>query len=443
MVQNKNNQPNGIEANGAEVSFLQAMGNHDDKDGVLEQEKLGEFIAQEKSKLSGYWDEFMEATPDSAEEELKATKLAKTYLAMTSEKLRDGDNDEIWMQRFNEAAGELFGGIDPDLAGSAFAKSWREIAPFAEESDADGAEFVVEIYEHVLQQQPGEFIELGTEIIGKKDIFNEILDRYRPVFDLIRSLGQGPYQSAETRSVFEKIIGQLPGEDWVQWKVTNPKNKGHLSVSSIRREIEVPDGKATINSKLELLGLALHEIGVHASRSVNGYDSGDQKLARGLPAYSNFEEGLGIFMELVVCDRLPDRVADRYMDTALATGAIRGIQLDREELKKFATYREILRSKARGVRPDKELISQMVTTHVNRLFRGTNGNALKDSEGRIKDQAVFLRDKLYLESVLTVIDYINEAISAGRKPKDVMDFLLSGKFDPTNFKHLMYMGVGE
>jgi hypothetical protein len=163
-------------------------------------------------------------------------------------------------------------------------------------------------------------------------------------------------------------------------------------------------------------------------------------MAKGLPGYLDFEEGLGVFFEYLATGLVPDKTMDRYVDIALATGAINGLTLSRDELIKIGISREAARASARHQpEQDEAKMRKSVVAHVNRLFRGGSGRPVLDQNGAIIAQPVFNKDLVYYEGFVKVRDFVTRQLSAGISASELLDYLLSGKFDATSPEHTAYL----
>ena len=68
-----------------------------------------------------------------------------------------------------------------------------------------------------------------------------------------------------------------------------------------------------------------------------------------------------------------------------------------------------------------------ITPHINRIYRGSEGDDIV---------GVFTKDIAYLDGLIKIMQYILDRINKGDNINDIMDYLLSGKFDPTNQVHV-------
>lgn len=180
--------------------------------------------------------------------------------------------------------------------------------------------------------------------------------------------------------------------------------------------------------------LMVHEAGVHATRTENGYRAGSELLALGIGDYEDAEEGVAILFEKIWAGTatkadLVDRDDYRYLVAAYAAGAIDGQFHDKDATFQFITKLNRLSLMANAFKNDAELDIEQMTReareamfeHVYRAFRG------------MPEGVVMTKDMLYKEGKIKLVRYINESKLS---MQELYDFLTSGKFDPTNSEHL-------
>ena len=92
--------------------------------------------------------------------------------------------------------------------------------------------------------------------------------------------------------------------------------------------------------------------------------------------------------------------------------------------------RAIMRNeKSEQKKTESDLVKE-VYAHVNRIYRGSLGN---------EHVGVFTKDISYHKGFIEMARYIQAQVEDGKSVSDIMTFLLSGKFDPTNSKHIEYI----
>lgn len=399
-------------------------------DGRLHSPLLNETIAEYRPQEGDLWGAFNEAEPNSLEELRQAKMLALYYFMRTASALQDGQhNPLLWTERFNQASSELYEVPEADEVQS---MAREELAGF-EEIAPDS--YVARVYRQIASADAA--AEQGAL---RLDSFQEgVFEEFEEAVDVISSAPEGPYSAPQIRGLFDEIIGRL-GEDrpeWREWRVVDRPGKTMLAVYALNKTIEVPDGRADVETRDELLGLTLHEIGVHAARAVFGYEQNDDMLAKGLPDYGDFEEGLGLLFEYMATGVVPSKSKDRYIDIALACGTVNGVTLTRDELQALGVDREQVRAEARGEVFDEQAADKKIQSHVNRIFRGGTGEVVESDNGPV--QPVLTKDIIYYTGFKKATDYVSARLDAGDSPQEIIRYLLSGKFDATNPRHTDYV----
>lgn len=407
-----------------------------ERDGELYSPKLQAQIDEYGAHEDEMWDAYWTAESDTIEEVYLGRKLADFYLLKNAAKLQSNPKDVLlWTQRFNQAGEELHGQVDPQEVIRVAKKDLQEIE--AAQPSSVAAMVYRDLVEGVEVTQN---VEVDASLL--EPVRTEMFERFSGIAEIIESLPEGPYNSEHVRIVFEAIKNKLAGQnqEWQNWTISNSPNKTMLSVSASSKWIDVPDGRSDVATKQELLGLAMHEIGVHAQRAVNGYSADDKMMAKGLPGYNDFEEGLGILFEYLATGVVPEKSIDRYVDIALATGAVNGIRLSRDSLIALGISRHEARAAARNQpHPEHDATRKSVIAHVNRIFRGGTGMPVRDEQGTIIDQPVYVKDMVYYEGFVKARDFIIEQLKNGVSAKELLDYLLSGKFDATDTLHCQYV----
>lgn len=116
------------------------------------------------------------------------------------------------------------------------------------------------------------------------------------------------------------------------------------------------------------------------------------------------------------------------MDTALALGTL-GLSLKREEILKLHTLKEKIRQQAAEEVVDPAKFEDDSWRYVNRIYRGSLGN---------EHIAVNTKDIAYYKGYVAINKYIAAELEQGRSIEEIMDYILSGSFDPTNSRHIDY-----
>ncbi len=420
----------------ANIKVLSSFEPAETSEGFLHSPNLGNYIAQYQPHLGEMWQNLETATPGSLEEEKAAQMLADFYQLKTGYALQNSGGDSaLWADRFNLACEELYGVINPDECIKLIAQDLDEISP------AKPSSYVVDIYLEAADAVGQMANSIDIEDEPRSELETPLLQKFSAIPEVINAMPEGQISPSEAREAFQNIIDKLAQSDesWAGWKITNTEGKTMFMVEASEKTIEIPDGRAPLKSKQELLGLAFHELGVHAQRAVNGNKLDDPLMTLGLPNYIDFEEGLGVLFEYMVTGKIPDKITDRYIDIALASGVL-GITLSRDELVRLGMSRGKARAKARGQsQPDNAALIKSVTDHVNRIFRGGDGMAVYNEHGEIVTQPVFNKDMVYYQGFVKARDFVSRQLELGKTFEEVFDFLLSGKFDPTNYRHAKYL----
>lgn len=230
---------------------------------------------------------------------------------------------------------------------------------------------------------------------------------------------------------FEAALAVLADQydpDWGNWKIERNSEKDSLSVVAETQTIIVGMKRASVQPQ-QLKALFSHEILVHGLRAVNGRKL-SESLGTGLPGYLDAEEGLGVFIEYAISGKISEKIIDRYVDIAYALGQIDGKEYSRQELIDHAMNRAIARNDKAEDKKTVEDIEKEVYAHVNRIYRGSLGD---ESIG------IFTKDISYHKGFVEMGRYMQAQIDNGKSIEEVLDFLLTGKFDPTNMQHIAHM----
>ena len=407
-----------------------------EQDGELVSPRLHGRVEAYEPYAPAMWREFLEAESDSLLEQSKAKTLAEFYLLKTADYLQGTPRDlNLWTERFNQAGEDIYGGIDR-----------TEIAKIAviELAELDGKatdDFVINTYKRLGSDNAG--AEQDTSFEQLASFKTMVLERYSDVDNIIRALPEGPYTPEDVRQLFAQVLGLMSHKDasWLEWKITNTVGNTMLNIVPETKEIDIPDGRQAVDTKAELFEFVLHEIAGHAQRAVNGYKTGDVMMYRGLPSHIDFEEGFGVLLEYLVTGKSPEKIRDRYVGTALATGAVDGYFMNRQELTDFTFRRQKARELVRGKAFDVDRGMHVAKDDIKRIFRGGNGKSVTDAAGRITAQAVYNKDIVYYTGFIKAKKYILEQLANGVEPSRLMDFLQAGKFDATNPLHLEYVST--
>lgn len=427
-----------------EVHILKSMQPQSMKSQDVEDRLVSPVIDERVEMYNGYeelmWQQFLEAEADSVEEEYMASELAKVYLLNTSQKLSSPDptrrspNRDLWAERYTNSSTELY-----EAPAVPFVQQIAAIE-LAELSGKSG-EYVDEVnaFYQMLSERTHEveaidresLLQLGQEQVGRlSEAFREVNNGW---FNYLEENRKDVYSAAELRDMFSELvsIGLQNDSGWEDWVVVLAEGENQVRTVATDKEIMVGADRAQVSHD-EAVCLVAHELGVHAQRAVNG-EKIDHSLLKGFWGNADIEESFGIFSERLMSGKTPAKARDRYVDIALALGVVPGEQLTRPELIELATKRALARKEIRGEAVTQDTIDSetgKAETHVNRIFRGGDGRTGKTP-------AVLTKDVIYYPAQFE--DYLARELELGKEPSEVLQFLLQGKFDPTNPNHVAHL----
>jgi len=375
---------------------------------TLEYTHLVPAVEKHKKYESARINKFWNAEQDSLEELSAAKQLALQYMLMGAVALnrpgRFPDSAEVWSRRFTHASEELYGLPEPELAKS------------------------------LLREREGSSESTGEKIFedAAENLGNYLNDYYSPVFDALDiESSQAMIDPSGIADKFEAgvaILAEQYNSDWSEWTVERNEEKDSLSVSSQSKKIIVGMRRVP-EEPIKVKALFAHEVLIHAQRGLNGVKV-SKMLQNGLPDYLDAEEGLGVFVEYALTGEINEKNIDRYVDIAYALGQIDGEEHTRQELFDVVLKRSISRNELKKNKKSVETLTSEAYTYVNRIYRGTPGS---DMIG------IFTKDISYHKGFMSMGKYLSEEIIGGKKIEEIMKYLLTGKFDPTNAKHVGYM----
>jgi len=354
----------------------------------------------ERARMARFW----QTEEGSLDEHAAAQQLAMQYMLMGAHALTFSADPELWSQRYTQATSEIYGLPEPKLA----QQLWRE-----QQNDSGEVE---EPFKAVAERV-GEFLD----------------SKYASVFaalniDIVSSESIGPDGIASKFEAAIAVLAQEHDSDWAEWTVERNDEKDSLSVVAGSKKILVGMRRANVQPQ-QLKALFAHEVLVHGLRGVNGQKT-SKELGNGLPGYLDAEEGFGVFVEYAVSGKISEKNVDRYIDIAYALGQIDGMQHTRQELIDHAMKRATKRNDKAEQKKAPEDLAKEVYAHVNRIYRGSLGN---------EHVGVFTKDISYHKGFIEMARYIQEQVESGNTIDDIIAFLSSGKFDPTNSRHVDYL----
>jgi hypothetical protein len=377
------------------------------RNGRLEYGNLTDIVETQRPYEIARMNDFWDAEPDSLEELKVAQALARQYMLMGSLALQRAGTVEAkttWSDRYTQATSEIYGTPEAAMA----RQLW------------DG-------------QEQGGAIDMGPEVERVSAQLKAHLEqKYSSVYEALeRDLPETPLSAAEIADRFEAALAVLASEydvAWGEWSIDRNEEKDSLSISGADKTIIVGMHRARMKPE-NLRGLFSHELLVHALRSVNGWKTSEE-LGKGLSGYLDLEEGLGTFVEYAINGEVSQKNVDRYVDIAYALGQIDGKQHSRAELLAHAMQRANRRNEESGSKTDPEDLEKEVYAHVNRIYRGSLGD---------EHIGIYTKDMMYLKGFLDIAEYFSGEVEGGETIEQVMDYLMIGKFDPTNQAHAEYV----
>ena len=380
--------------------------------------------------------QFYETLVGTLEEDEAARQLAMHYLLETAEKgvkAASISSRRVWAERYTQASSELYGTPEVHVVQELIQSEYTKFLQCRDNPAVDKGllDKVLAVYEttvldHSMFRPEVEVDKYADAALEVREFVDE---HYADIVETIFT-----EESVNTPEViadkFTRALTKLAEMDptWEQWTVEVVPDKDALSVMGGDKKILVGANRR-IPTGGELKGLFAHEVLVHAQRAVNGSKK-SYELSSGLPGYLDIEEGLGTFFEYAVTGVVPQKNIDRYTDIALALGVVTE-QMPRNAMLSFVYAREVVRLQALGNEVDEGNIQKKVAAHVNRIYRGTTGD--DDAIG------VFTKDIVYYKGFQEAADYITEQLRAGRGIDTVLSYLLQGKFNPFDERHVAYL----
>ena len=407
-------------------------------DATLSYPDLETKVVNQQSYDALRWEQFL-GEDDELAQAAHAENLASQYLLQTALRLNQASTPELkemWSQRFTQASIELFGRPDPEIAKQLFREQGEEIEALFSDPNVD-----FYLLDHLRSTYRA--LELATTDQGERPDFHEasaifrdfLESRYKAVFEIFEGLDEDTKLSpSEVLDIFAAALDKLKEEDsaWEEWEAELTDSTS-LAVASKSQRIRVGKNRTAIKAS-EVKGLFGHEILVHAKRAVEARKVNDEELATGLPHYLQGEEGVAIFIESSLNGKTPPKVADRYIDTAMALGDILPRSFTRKELFDFVMTREIVRAQAEQQtrHVDTASLQKKAWEHVNRIYRGSAGD---DHIG------VFTKDVVYYAGFQEIGEFITKKLKDGMDVEQLFSYLTSGKFDPLNPLHTKYIAT--
>ncbi|HET8884210.1 MAG TPA: tyrosine/phenylalanine carboxypeptidase domain-containing protein [Candidatus Saccharimonadales bacterium] len=370
-----------------------------------------------------------------SDDEVAADTLPQKYLPVLALKIQQAETDEertMWSQRFTDLSVRLFGQPNLNEAIAIANYDLKALKTIWQKHDisASVVEPMFKMYQRFIKQMP------TKEPIAPRPQYTALLtalrahlvERLAPVYAVMAEYEEGDVMDAETiRWHYAQMLSQLAvfAPVWKKWRVVASES-AQMAVSPRYKEIQVGAYLPSLTVR-RVKSLFTHEVLVHAQRSVRGAIY-DHQLAYGLPGYVTAEEGLGMLMEAAVEGKMPYRAGDRYVDIAMALGLSDQPPVNRHQLFPVVYARTLLRRLDEGAPIDHDLINRASWQHINRIYRGTLGNEFV---------GVFTKDVIYYRGYRKMADYLSRY--QGPDLRQAIDFVLSGKINPADPVHRLYM----
>lgn len=207
------------------------------------------------------------------------------------------------------------------------------------------------------------------------------------------------------------------------WRVEIAKLSAALSTSPHQKIVEVGENRKALEGSV-LKGKVVHELGIHALRSLNALKAGWLSAAYGQEGYLPFEEAAATALENAYQGKFKNSGVDYYVIAGLAYG------LDNHEPRDFREVYEIMWRANALKQPINDMLEPeslhkakaKAFTNCMRLFRGTTTH----EKGIIysKDLAYFVGQELAWK----VLDKVNDL--------EDLELLIMGKLDLTLDEHI-------
>lgn len=384
--------------------------------------------------------------PNTIEGEDAVRQLIMEGLVDSSARLvtsPDGSEEhDVWARRFTQASIKLYGSPDKYEVARLLQSELVFLHQIdgSEDFNQDCVSLLGTVYEDALAglaEIPPARADSNFVPVAVKEFGAVLRDRYGYIFDLVNDSKKTEYTPKDLSLLIQSSLDRLSivdGGGWKNWHAQLAPKSTIVSVDTAQELVKVGENRPTA-TKQEAKALLAHELLVHVLRSKNGYAKKDEKLAVGIGSYLDVEEGLGLLAEYAATGDMPTRAHDRYVDIALALGLLDGRQYGRQELFHISYARQLLRLQAQYKFDliDQSDLDIRVWSHIDRIFRGTPG----DSSGKV--QAVFTKDVAYYKGYREIADYLAFQVEEGHDIADVFDYIMQGKFDPTDEKHREYV----
>lgn len=365
--------------------------------------------------------------------ELSAEK-AQLYIGCYSQRVRRielveaaaemlAQNDSDARKDFTRLNNELFGGLDTHAWLDCMIQTRKNLVSF---EPANKVAVDIKKYLEVF------FVSLPSAPISSL-VDSEIFDAYRPhvsqryekVLAVVPETDDSVYYDAAQCA--EIMRSALTAGGFQSWQTVVDTDKFATSTNSQNRTISLPAQLS--RTAAELQRLIIHEQETHARRGENGSKhSGLLLLQQGTANYSAAEEGLGVFLEMILAgddeNAAVTRARDRYITAGLATGADGTARNARDTFE--VLWRIIaLRSGEEGkITADSERAAKKVAVgHIENAFRGTDGR---------EPGIIYAKLQVYYSGLLKNIAYAREIAADPETFEQKYDEMFIGKYNHTD-----------
>lgn len=252
--------------------------------------------------------------------------------------------------------------------------------------------------------------------------FSDVLEHFKP---------SQLYSSRNIKQRIQSVLQVYARQDrrWKRWSV-GYKPDGSMSVLVEKRQILIGRKRAVVSGE-EAGAAVVHEL-VHAMRGVHYASILNGALKSQLFDYAVFEEGLGCYIEFLIRGQVPEKLSNRQIAASLALGQLGDAhKWDRSEIYSLLADRTRLMMLLNGTfterrfRLKKKELRMLV---IDRFFRG--GSGVRPA------LAVFTKDVMYAQGFSAVKRFIRSQLARGVRPEELLQYLLSARFDPTNEQHV-------
>lgn len=223
------------------------------------------------------------------------------------------------------------------------------------------------------------------------------------------------YNAEDIKNIFKDIIESEFEESASDW-IVDIEPAQTINVKTSEKRIVIPENRI-VSKYDDLRGLVVHEIGVHAMRSIMGGDTNILPLQNGLSDYYDAEEGIAVVMEHALKGKYSESGIEGYITAGLAY--CDGFDFRDTYEVKWRLSALHMAKKTGDV--TEEMIQKAKNTAYSatmRSFRGT-------------DSLPWFKDLAYYNGSADMWKYIEKI-----KEDDIeFSYILQGKVNPSSIKH--------